>query len=84
MNKKILSAAVAMALVAGISGTALAAEGSLADVPKDHWSYQAVDQLVKDGIIEGMPDGTYAGDGGQRNLVALVELNDLALCAGSQ
>lgn len=62
MNKKILSAAVAMALVAGISGTALAAEGSLADVPKDHWSYQAVDQLVKDGIIEGMSDGTYAGD----------------------
>ena len=62
MNKKILSAAVAMALAAGISGTALAAEGSLADVPKDHWSYQAVDQLVKDGIIEGMPDGTYAGD----------------------
>ena len=62
MNKKILSAAVAMALAAGISGTAMAAEGSLADVPKDHWSYQAVDQLVKDGIIEGMPDGTYAGD----------------------
>lgn len=62
MNKKILSAAVAMALVAGISGTALAAEGSLADVPKDHWSYQAVDQLVKDGIIEGLSDGTYAGD----------------------
>lgn len=29
MNKKILSAAVAMALAAGISGTALAAEGSL-------------------------------------------------------
>ena len=62
MNKKILSAAVAMALAAGISGTALAAEGSLADVPKDHWSYQAVDQLVKDGIIEGLSDGTYAGD----------------------
>lgn len=62
MNKKILSAAVAMALAAGISGTALAAEGSLADVPKDHWSYDAVNQLVKDGIIDGMPDGTYAGD----------------------
>ncbi|MEE1307336.1 MAG: S-layer homology domain-containing protein, partial [Anaerovibrio sp.] len=62
MNKKILSAAVAMALAAGISGTAMAAEGSLADVPKDHWSYQAVDQLVKDGIIEGLSDGTYAGD----------------------
>lgn len=38
MNKKILSAAVAMALAAGISGTAMAAEGSLADVPKDHYS----------------------------------------------
>lgn len=62
MNKKILNAAIAMAVVAGVNGTAMAAEGSLADVPKDHWSYEAVDQLVKDGIIEGMPDGTYAGD----------------------
>lgn len=51
MNKKFLSAAVTLALAAGISGTALAAEGSLADVPKDHWSYATIDMLVQDGII---------------------------------
>ena len=62
MNKKILSAAVAMALAAGISGTALAAEGSLADVPKDHWSYQAVDQLVKDSGFPGMKVLEFAFD----------------------
>ena len=62
MKKKFATLAAALALTATMGGTALAAEGSLADVPKDHWSYEAVDQLVKDGIIEGMPDGTYAGD----------------------
>ena len=61
MNKKFLSAAVTLALAAGISGTALAAEGSLADVPKDHWSYAAIDMLVQDGIIEGNLDGTFEG-----------------------
>ena len=61
MKKKLASLAAAMALTAVMGGTAMAAEGSLADVPKDHWSYEAVNQLVKDGIIEGMPDGTYAG-----------------------
>ena len=53
---------MAMAIAAGISGTAMAAEGSFTDIPKDHWSYAAVDQLVKDGIIEGNGDGTFAGD----------------------
>ncbi len=60
-DKRFLSAAVALALTAGISGTALAAEGSLADVPKNHWSYAAIDMLVQDGIIEGNPDGTFEG-----------------------
>lgn len=60
-DKRFLSAAVALALTAGISGTALAAEGSLADVPKNHWSYAAIDMLVQDGIIEGNQDGTFEG-----------------------
>lgn len=53
---------MAMAIAAGISGTAMAAESSFTDIPKDHWSYAAVDQLVKDGILEGNGDGTFAGD----------------------
>ena len=31
------------------------------DVPPDHWAYQAVQELVNAGIIEGYPDGTYGG-----------------------
>lgn len=31
------------------------------DVPKDHWSVQAIQKLVAEGIIEGFPDGTFKG-----------------------
>src|SRR5580658_8115996 len=35
--------------------------GPFADVPADHWAYQAVDTLQKAGIVIGYPDGTYGG-----------------------
>jgi hypothetical protein len=31
------------------------------DVPRGHWAYAAIDRLSKAGIIEGLPNGTYAG-----------------------
>ncbi|MBF0409521.1 MAG: S-layer homology domain-containing protein [Candidatus Riflebacteria bacterium] len=31
------------------------------DLPKDHWAYQDVDYLVKQGYMEGFPDGTFKG-----------------------
>lgn len=31
------------------------------DVPPDHWAYQAVQELVNAGIVQGYPDGTYGG-----------------------
>ncbi|MBV9864490.1 MAG: S-layer homology domain-containing protein [Abitibacteriaceae bacterium] len=31
------------------------------DVPRGHWAYQAIDRLSRAGIIEGLPNGTYAG-----------------------
>jgi uncharacterized protein YukE len=40
---------------------ARAASGTFADVPADHWAYQAVDTLQKAGIVIGYPDGTYSG-----------------------
>ena len=61
--KKMMTAIAAAAITTGIMGTAGAASvESFTDVPKDHWSYAAVDQLVKDGILEGNGDGTFAGD----------------------
>ncbi|MGC8863070.1 MAG: S-layer homology domain-containing protein [Armatimonadota bacterium] len=31
------------------------------DVPADHWAYDAINQLQKDGILIGYPDGTFQG-----------------------
>lgn len=32
------------------------------DIPQNHWAYDYVESLVKKGIIEGYPDGTFKGD----------------------
>jgi len=39
-----------------------AADPATKDVPTDHWAYAAVKELVKLGIIDGFPDGTFRGD----------------------
>lgn len=64
-NKKALSMLVGLGLAAGLMGgsaTASAASAdSFTDVPKDHWSYEALDYLAKEGVIEGMGDNTFQG-----------------------
>ena len=37
------------------------AQGPFNDVPTDHWAYDAVNKLQKDGIVIGYPDGTFSG-----------------------
>ena len=32
------------------------------DVPENHWAYEYVKELAKQGVIEGYPDGTFKGD----------------------
>ncbi|MBP2630354.1 MAG: S-layer protein [Firmicutes bacterium] len=59
--KKSLSTLLALTFSLGITGTAFA-DSIFSDVPENHWSYGAVNQLAKDGIIEGYADGTYKGD----------------------
>lgn len=53
---------LAMALVAGSAATTFAAANPFSDVPADHWAYDAVSQLAKDGVVEGYGDGTYRGE----------------------
>jgi hypothetical protein len=57
---------VAVAPVAPVASTATATDvaqaGPLSDVPLNSWAYDAVDQLAKDGIIKGYPDGTFKGN----------------------
>jgi hypothetical protein len=61
----LLSATLGVATMASAQDTtapaAGAASGPFADVPTDHWAYQAVDTLQKAGIVIGYPDGTYGG-----------------------
>ena len=40
----------------------IAQGGPLSDVPPGHWAYDAIAQLVKDGLIKGYPDGTFKGN----------------------
>lgn len=41
--------------------TTVWAQGPFNDVPTDHWAYDAINQLQKDGILIGYPDGTFSG-----------------------
>ena len=41
--------------------TAAFAQGPFADVPTDHWAYDAVNELQEAGIVIGYPDGTFGG-----------------------
>jgi hypothetical protein len=58
----------ALFLAAGfaISALFLGSKGGLAtpfaDVPANHWAYQAIQSLAADGLIEGYPDGQFKGD----------------------
>lgn len=54
---------MALALIA--CGCTVGAANPFSDVEADHWAYDAVQEMVDAGVIEGYPDGTYRGD---RNL----------------
>lgn len=62
MKKFAAAAAVAAALGISSSLTMAAPANPFSDVPADHWAYDAVAQLTKDGVIEGYGDGTYRGE----------------------
>jgi hypothetical protein len=65
MNKSLTvlagAAVLLVGLPAGMLPQAKAASGTFADVPADHWAYEAVDTLQKAGIVIGYPDGSYGG-----------------------
>ena len=61
-KKHLIAAAAVSALVVGSTSAAFAAANPFTDVPADHWAYDAVAQLAKDGVIDGYGDGTFQGD----------------------
>src|SRR5919198_5480979 len=59
MMKKLALLAGAVAVMA-FARPALA-QGPFADVPTDHWAYDAVNELAQRGIVNGYPDSTFGG-----------------------
>lgn len=79
MKKKALVAAVLAATT--LSATpAFAASNPFKDLPADHWAYDAVNMLAKDGVIEGYGDGTFGGD----NLMNRYEMAEIVAKAAEK
>lgn len=54
--------AVVLAAVLSLMLVAPALAQPFADVPTDHWAYDAIAELAAKGLIEGYPDGSFKGD----------------------
>jgi len=57
---KHLALAIAAVLVLALVAPVFAQP--FADVPADHWAFDAIAELAAKGILEGYPDGTFKGD----------------------
>lgn len=58
--KKSLIAALTASVLVGTAGMALA--NPFDDVPSNHWAYDSIAKLAKEGIITGYADRTFRGD----------------------
>lgn len=54
--------AVVLAALLSLTLVAPAMAQPFADVPTDHWAYDAIAELAAKGLIEGYPDGAFRGD----------------------
>ena len=54
--------ALAIAAVLSLALVAPVFAQPFADVPADHWAFDAIAELAAKGILEGYPDGTFKGD----------------------
>jgi hypothetical protein len=54
--------AVVLAALLALTLVAPAFAQPFADVPTDHWAYDAIAELAAKGLVEGYPDGAFRGD----------------------
>jgi len=74
-----------MALIFSVALVASAsAEIKLKDVPADHWAASAVYDLVKMGVTNGYPDGTFRGNEKMTRYETAVFLSKLAQAIGTE
>lgn len=57
----LVAACLVVALAVATAQT-LAQSAAMTDVPKTHWAYEAVEDLVAKGYLELYPDSTFKGD----------------------
>ena len=62
MTKNKLAFCVLSAMMLSTTSTFAADNNLFSDVPADHWAYDAVHPLAKDGILTGYDDNTFKGD----------------------
>ena len=58
--KRTLKYALSAVLVSAIAGMATA-QSNFPDVPENHWAYEALAKMKKEGLLMGYPDGIYRG-----------------------
>lgn len=58
--KRTFTYALALTLTLGSMATAFA-QDQFPDVPANHWAYEALETLKRDGVLVGYPDGKYRG-----------------------
>ena len=59
MRKTIASILILILVLTSISGFAKDYPQKFYDVPKDHWAFEYIAELVERGVISGYPDGSY-------------------------
>ena len=67
MQRRMAEMEAQMAKMQGFIGALTGADAQAAmfpDVPENHWAYEYVKGLCEQGVIEGYPDGNFAGDRG--------------------
>ncbi len=60
--KNIFKSFIPVALSLFLSASYAFAEPTFSDLSEEHWAYPQIQQLAKDGIVVGYPDGTYKPD----------------------
>jgi hypothetical protein len=59
--KRTLKYALSAVLTVGLVAPAFAQTDNFPDVPENHWAYEALARLKKDGLLVGYPDGLFRG-----------------------
>lgn len=66
-------------LLSSLAAPVLAKEAQFKDVPASHWANKAVYNLVKLGVVQGYPDGTFRGTRAVTRYEMAVYLSNLAM-----